>query len=611
MTAHGTPSTPHRSRRTSRGASRAATRGGSRGVPSMARRAVPVGALAFVVALGLAGCVSLPSSSTPKVIDTFSPQVSGVQAPSPVPNQEPDLLVRDFVKASSRPDQRHEAARQFLTPQASERWNDSASATVILRANLSAAGRRTADRATYTLTAEKVGELGAGGVFTAGEGEVTIEIELVRVDDQWRIDTLPPGVVMERADFYSSYTMHNLYFLDPTRSQLVPDPRWLSATSNEVAPSLLNMIAGDPRPSLLNSVTNRLGPSVTVRPSPTDGGGDAGTTVDFQGLPSMSSEEIGEFAAQVVWTLSDAEVPGPYRLERDGAPIDERRSDGWSSDDVEEFDPHPDEGPLQYVLTSADGLVRLTGQSAQRFGGPWSGIPDARYARLSPDGKRLALIAGDGSSGNGAVLKVGPIDGSPSDTLRGPGITSPTWSSVDGSLWFLGSDGRISRLADPSDPRSAGAVGQDVLGGIEGTVSDMALDPTGTRLFFVAAGQAYISVVRYGGDEPVLGEPLRVGQSLENTVTSVGWLSRDSVLVGRSAVDAPVARITVDGAMTESQSGRNISARIDAVAASGTSIYALDQRSLLQLDTQAEDAARYWQEVPGLSGIRAFPVVRG
>ena len=140
----------------------------------------------------------------------------------------------------------------------------------------------------------------------------------------------------------------------------------------------------------------------------------------------------------------------------------------------------------------------------------------------------------------------------------------------------------------------------------------MALDPTGVRLFFVADGQAYLSVISYRDrGTPELGPPLRIGQALENTVTSVGWLDRESVLVGRSAVEAPVARITVDGAMTESQSGRNISARIDAVAATGKSIYALDQRSLLQLDTQIEESERYWREVPGLSGIRAFPVVRG
>ncbi|WP_333619330.1 LpqB family beta-propeller domain-containing protein [Dietzia sp.] len=576
------------------------------------RRALSSAALAMAASLGLAGCVSLPSTSTPKVIDTFAPKASGVQVPSPVPDQEPDLLVRDFVKASSRPDQRHEAARQFLTSQASDKWDDSASAAVVLRADLSASGRRTADTATYTLTGEKVGDLGAGGVFTSEEGEVNIEIELVRVDGQWRIDSIPPGVVMERADFYSSYSMHNLYFLDPGRKQLVPDPRWLSASSSEVAPSLLNMIAGDPRTSLRGTVSNRLGPSVSVRPSPTDGNQESGTTVDFQGLQTMSSEEIEEFAAQVVWTLSDAEVPGPYRLERDGAPIDERHSGGWSVEDVESFDPNPDGGQLEYVLTSADGLVRLTGSAAQRFGGPWSGIADSRYARLSPDGKQLALVAGDGaSSGSGAVLKIGPLDGSPADILRGPGITSPSWSQVDNSLWFLGADGKVSRLSDPSDPGSAGTVGQDAIDSVGGTVSDMALDPTGTRLVFVADGHAYISVIRYGANEPVLGAPLRVGQSLDNTITSVGWLGRDSILVGRSAVDAPVARITVDGAMTESQSGRNISARIDAVASSGSHIYALDQRSLLELDTEADDAARYWQEVPGLSGIRAFPVVHG
>ena len=66
------------------------------------------------------GCATLPSSSSPQVIDTFAPASPDLSVPTPVPDQEPDLLVRDFIKASALADQRHAAARQFLTPEAAE-----------------------------------------------------------------------------------------------------------------------------------------------------------------------------------------------------------------------------------------------------------------------------------------------------------------------------------------------------------------------------------------------------------------------------------------------------------------------------------------------------------
>lgn len=571
------------------------------------------GALALfgTSALALGGCVSLPSTSAPKVIDTFSPRASQVDVPAPTPDQEPDLLVRDFIKASSLADRRHAAARQFLTPAAAESWDYSASMTVVLRVDLNAVSGRTAEKVTYTLRADRVGEIEEGGVFTARDGEQISDITLIKVDGQWRIDELPPGVVMERTDFYSNFSSHDLYFFDPANRSLVPDPRWSSTYRDDLAFALLNLVVAGPRPTLEGAVSSRLPDTVAVRPAQNEEGSSTGTTIDFQNLPPMTSDIIEQFAAQVVWTLAHAEIPGPYLLESGGAPIDQRHAAGWTVEDVKDFDPNPEDEPLGLALTSADGVVRLTGQAAQRIGGAWSGIADTRYARLSPSGTRLALVAGDGANPDDTVLSVGTLEERPTEILRGRNVTAPTWNRVDDSLWFL-SNGRISRLANVNDPATAAEVGQEGLGALPGPISDMALDPTGVRLFFVAGNQSFMSTVLHReGQSPALGPVRRIGQGLTDTVTSVGWRDRDTVMVGRTAVEAPVVTISVDGSLTESMSGRNISAPINAVAASGATLYALDQRALLQLDASADEGARYWRELPGLSGIRAFPVVRG
>src|SRR5699024_1513788 len=126
-------------------------------------------ALFAVAPLGAAGCATLPSSTPPQVVDTFAPSEAAPTVPTPIPDQEPDLLVRDFLKAAAIADQRHAAARQFLTTDAAETWDASAETTIVLRADLSAEGGRGADRAEYTLRAE-IGRATCRGRVEAAAG---------------------------------------------------------------------------------------------------------------------------------------------------------------------------------------------------------------------------------------------------------------------------------------------------------------------------------------------------------------------------------------------------------------------------------------------------------
>jgi hypothetical protein len=91
----------------------------------------------------------------------------------------------------------------------------------------------------------------------------------------------------------------------------------------------------------------------------------------------------------------------------------------------------------------------------------------------------------------------------------------------------------------------------------------------------------------------------------------VAWRDRSTIIVGRTTSEAPVVTISADGAITEPLSQRNISGPVTAVAAAGREVYAVDQRSLLRLDTAAQTGDRYWRELNGLAAIRADPVVAG
>lgn len=578
----------------------------------MTRVRILVALISTVCATGMVmtGCATLPSSSSPQVIDTFAPVSPELSVPTPVPDQEPDLLVRDFIKAAAIADQRHAAARQFLTPEAAQNWDDSAVTTVVLRADLSAEGGRSADRAEYTLRGEKVGTLDPGGIFRDDMGQVEVTIGLTRTDGQWRIDELPPGVVIERTEFFSTYAQRELFFLAGSGDSLVPDSRWTAADRTDLGYSLVNLLATGPRPALQGAVNSRVPDSVSVRPSDSGDGDQPGTTIDFTGLPVLSSQATTEFAAQVVWTLSRADVPGPYRLERDGSPLDERHAEGWTTDDVRDFNPYPTVEPMRYALTAADGLVRLDSGGARPADGPWSTVRGGRNAAMSYDGRTVAVIAGEPQSGPRRLL-VGALDAQPDEVITARTIVGPTFHPVDGRVWVLADGNRLVRIGVGGDSPSVQEMDARPILDLGGRVSDLRIDQSGARIAVVVDGKVYIGALAEESGQPLAGTFRRIGRTLGETATSVAWRDRATIVVGRDATDAPVATISVDGAITEPLSQRNITGPVTEVAAAGREVYAVDQRSLLRLDTAAETGDRYWREINGLAAIRADPVVEG
>src|ERR1041385_7505614 len=87
-------------------------------------------AVAAVLAVTTAGCAGVPSSSAPQAIGTVD-RPAPPSLPKPTPGMDPDVLLREFLKATADPANRHLAARQFLTESASRAWDDAGSALLI------------------------------------------------------------------------------------------------------------------------------------------------------------------------------------------------------------------------------------------------------------------------------------------------------------------------------------------------------------------------------------------------------------------------------------------------------------------------------------------------
>src|SRR5579875_2098199 len=311
----------------------------------------PLAAL-LISALILAGCASVPSSSAPQAIGTVArPAPSNL--PKPTPGMDPDVLLREFLKATADTANRHLAARQFLTQSASNAWDDAGSALLI--DHVVFVETRSSDRVSVTMRADILGSLSDMGVFETAEGMVPDPgpIELVKTSGGWRIDRLPNGVFLDWQQFQSTYKRHTLYFADPTGRTVVPDPRYVAVSDpDQLATELVSELIAGPRPEMAKSVHNMLGPPVRLHGPVTraDGGksgigrGYNGARIDLDTLSIADPHSRQLVAAQIIWTLERADIKGPYVIHADGAALDDRFAGGWNTSDVAATDPGVDQG---------------------------------------------------------------------------------------------------------------------------------------------------------------------------------------------------------------------------------------------------------------------------
>src|SRR5947209_20567839 len=108
------------------------------------------------VAVVVCGCAGVPSSSAPQAIGTVE-RSAPKSLPKPTPGMDPDQLMREFLKATADPANRHLAARQFLTAAASSAWDDQGSALLIDKVVF--VETRTPDRVSVTMKADMLGSL--------------------------------------------------------------------------------------------------------------------------------------------------------------------------------------------------------------------------------------------------------------------------------------------------------------------------------------------------------------------------------------------------------------------------------------------------------------------
>lgn len=600
------------------------------GLAKVHRRAT-IGVIAAL--LVLSGCASLPDNTAPQALGTINREPTTDGPTPPIADRDPDLLLRDFLQATADPANQHAAARQYLTPSAAAQWKDTTSTTIVEKPD-TLRDSRSGDKASYVLRARRVGELAADGAYRASEGTPLENlIEMVKVDGQWRIDKLQDGVVMDNSAFTKSYRRYLLYFIDPTGTTVVPDLRWISAGKVQLTQRLLSLLTEGPQPALNPVVRNQLAAPVALRGPITKANGDpdevgiglGGVRIDFSGISGLNQRDRELLAAQVVLTLSAADILGPYMLLADGKPLDERfAANGWSVADVQQFGPQAfDQNRIGLHALRNGSLVQVAeGGAITSPPGYFGAVNNLESVALSPDGQFVAAVADTGRPAPDPprVLMVGSYGGSAFPITEGSSMSRPSWTADGSAAWVVVDGERVVRAVND---RATGTVSlQDVdisgltlpsSGSPRLPITELRVSRTGVRAALIADGKVYIAVVERRADGKfALTSPLPLAITLSTRAISLSWVTGDRIIIAREGNVDPVSIVGIDGSNWDPLTSRNLTPPVQVVSATPETQYVADSRAVLQLrnaDPTTTDS--FWREVPGLTGSNVVPVLPG
>ena len=577
-----------------------------------------------VLTVVLAGCAGVPSSSSPQAIGTVG-RPAPPSLPKPTPGMDPDILLREFLKATADPANRHLAARQFLTESASSGWDDAGSALLI--DNVVFVETREPEKVSVTMRADILGSLSDMGVFETGEGALPDPgpIELIKTSDGWRIDTLPNGVFLDWQQFQETYKRNTLYFVDPTGKTVVPDPRYVAVSEpDQLATELVSKLIAGPRPEMAKTVRNLLDDPLKLSGPVTraDGGktgvgrGYGGARIDLENLSTTDPHSRQLLAAQIIWTLSRAGINGPYVINADGAALDDRFADGWTTADVAATDPGAADGAAAGLHALVGGsLVSLDEFSAPRVPGAFGQTPGQVAAALSRSGQEVAsvVVQRPGAPDMASSLWVGPLGGSAAQVMDGRTLSRPSWS-LDESIWVVVDGLNVVRAVQDASgqPARIPVDSTAVTARFPGAITELQLSRDGTRAAMVIDGRVILAgVEQTEGGGYALTFPRRLGYGLGNTAVSLGWRTGDDIVVSRTDPQHPVSYVNLDGVNSDAPS-RNLLMPVTTVAANPSTVYVSDGRGVLQLSgASAEDGDPSWVEVRPLMVAGAKPVLPG
>lgn len=555
----------------------------------------------------VAGCATLPTSTEPHVLHAFEGRPDPQLDMEPTPDAEPDLLLREFFAASANPSGQYEAARRYLTGPMGQAWEPHEETLILDTFELTSRPMTDQSKRSYVVEGRIVGRLGPGGVFRPDNQLYEATMELAQEDGQWRIAGLPNDVVVDRIELRNHYEPRNVYFYDSTDQGLTPDRRWVYAGAASKEDALLNLLVGGPSSVIAPAVSTAVADDVAYTGS-TDG------VYRFTGLADAEEKTRARFAAQVVWTLAAAGVPGPYPVTLNGVPVVGETTE-LSTDQFRDLNPikQLEGGPALYTLS--DGRVSsvdTVSEEAEPEVEPVESLNklgSVSSVDIGDEGNFAAVI---NVSDDEQALVAGDVDGTNKEVQRAGSFTRPSLEPDHNAAWAV-ADGKGVIRAERSTATgevSVNSVQVELPENVDGEITYLRLSGSGSRVAMIVDGHLIIGVVerRDNGQRAVVNTAKYAEVELDGSAVSVDWQPDGSLLVGTSSNQRPVVRVEQDGSSLTALPSGNVGGPVVAVGATAEMMYITDSKVLMHMPLPTKDSLN-WREVPGQQGVRAAPVV--
>jgi hypothetical protein len=581
-------------------------------------------AMIVACAVLVTGCVTVPTSGHVQAVNVTQNNAGGGQyylQPIPVPpgrNWTPKEIVSGFLAANASFANDHAVARQYLVPEASQSWRPGLAVTVF--SQISSAVNRLPDGAvrsheTSPTTVVQVSGTVLGNLSNSGQysissrsqGTTEEKFVLVRLNNQWRISSLPNQVLLTQSDFVHVYQSRNIYFFDPSLQTLVPDPVYVpqEATPTDLVRQLLQVLLAAPSGWLLNAVQTAFPAGTKLLGVSLDGGT---AVVNLGGAATGATDgALRQMSAQLLWTLAGSSSDEPtiqsVELETNGTPWNAGQDNPVQQ--IGSYSSYVPSAPAHasFYYTDSHGAARSLSGSAQANaqGTPVNGaagtgnIPLTQVA-VSPDGRYVAGLDPDGGLYTGSLTKKGTL------TLRANGtfgslswdIHDDLWAVQNGQVWLV--PGRGGQATQVSDELPAGE-----------NVTALKVAPDGVRCAMLASGrsgsQLLLAAIVHSGQQAYIGRAVPISADNLN-FTSLTWYDADHVIALRDPSGHPVLdEVAVNG---ENMTAFPASAGITSITADGSANPLVAGLSSGQLTTLATPGG-LWSGVVGTGRAPAYP----
>jgi hypothetical protein len=452
---------------------------------------------ALVIAASAAGCVSIPTGGPVQSYTVTqgpgaqSQHYQQMYARPPGNGWSPEGIVTGFLTASASFANRQQVAREYLTPDASRRWNPSWSATVYSTVPQVTQTDSARNQATVTVSGNVQANLSGYGSYAiplAKEQGVAPTFELVKLNGQWRISSAPQELLLTSDVFKDDYQLRNLYFFDPTGKFLVPDPVYvpLQATPSDLMNGLVHDLVTPPHDWLSRGATKTAFPPGTTSLGDVTLEGNTATVNLGGAIAKASTPVMQQVSSQLYWTLVGSGQGAPaqtVQVNLNNKPWIPLGSGDNPVQRQAQYNPPTGASSVFYYLDAAGNLWDhdATEGKAGKVGRVGTGFSQIA---VSPDHRFIAAL-------RGGSLFIGPVGGKLSKR-DGAGYMTMSWDPAD-NLWATTGDQivMLHGAADPAQPLGqqvpVKVVGADGSTPVPGPYTSLRVAPDGVRVALIIA----------------------------------------------------------------------------------------------------------------------------